>query len=258
MSMPILEIRRRTSLAMPITIALVVWLIGWIGNVVGMLVSDWTGWIGWLAVPAVSATVAVLGAIASSTIRQRWVDPETHRPVPDPVHPEQYPGPSGRSLPFAIITTIVVAGVLGLGLTAGVRYAAGWVTGNEPGVDRLAQTVTVEDRGLSMSVTAFEETRHFTRLRVQVTNDVGNSISLPLFGNVSLVGADGTAIEVDHRRSDWNTRLNSGVRQNGTLIFDGHLPDQVARATLQFNTVVEQGFDGPDDITVAGIELQPR
>lgn len=257
MSMPILETQRRTSLAMPITIALVVWLIGWIGNGVGMLVSEWTGWLGWLAVPAVSATVAVLGAIASSKIRQWWVDPETHRPVPDPAHPGQRPASSGRSLPVVIVTTIVVAGILGLALTAGVRYAAGWVTGDEPGVDRLAQTATFDERGLTMSVTAFEETRHFTRLRVQVTNEVGNPITLPLFGNVSLVGADGTAIEVDHRRSDWNNSLNPGVRQNGVLLFSGHLPDQVTSATLQFTTVFEQGFDGPRSITVPDIPLEP-
>jgi len=261
MSQAVVETQRRTSLAKPAVIALAVWLIGWIGNALIMAVSDWTGWLGWLAVPAVSATVAVLTAVASSHLESRWVDPVTRRPVPaEPGSstPERQARPHGRSLPAVLVTLVVLAGIVGLGLTVGVRYVAGWVTGDEPGVERLVQTATAQEKGLAVSVTGFEETRHFTRVAVEVRNDVGNPITLPLFGNVSLVGGDGTAIEVDQWRSDWTDSLNPGVRQNGALLFTGHLPDGVRRAQLQFNTVFEQGFDGPRSITVSGIELRRR
>lgn len=258
MSVPVVETQRRTSLAKPAAIALVVWLIGWLGNGVGMLVSDWTGWVGWLAVPAASAGAAVLSAVASSHLEQRLVDPATHRPLPDPTRPGHGGGFTGWSVPTVLICLIVGAGILGLVLTSGVRYAAGWVTGDEPGVDRLTETVAVDAQGLSVSVTAFEETRHYTRVRVQMSNGVGNPVTLPLFGNVSLVGGDGTPLEIEHRRSDWTPSLNPGVRQNGVLLFGGHLPDGVTRATLQFHTVFEQGFEGPDSLTVPGLVLRGR
>lgn len=258
MSVPIVETRRRTSLAKPAAIALAVWIVGWLGNGVGMVVSDWTGWVGWLAVPAVSASVAVLGAIASSYLEQRLVDPVTHQPIPDPAHPVPGTGFSGWSVRFVLIALVVGGGILGLVLTVGIRYVTGWVTGDEPGVDRLAETVTVDDRGLSVSVTAFEETRHYTRVLVQVSNGVGNPITVPLFENVSLVGGDGTPLKVDHWRSDWNQSINPGVRHKGALVFGGHLPDGVPRATLEFHTIFEQGFDGPDSITVPDIGLRSR
>jgi hypothetical protein len=258
-STPIMVTRRRTSLAVPAVVALVVWVVGWAGNGATMVVSEWTGWLGWVAVPLVSLTVAVLTAVAKSYVEDRLVDPETRQPLPDPAHPDQGGRRfTGWSLASALVTLVLVAGVAGLGVTAGVRYVSGWVTGDEPGFERLVRPVTEEAQGLAVTVHGFEETRHFTRLRVEVRNGVGNPITLPLFGNSSLVGGDGTGIEVDHWRSDWTDSLNPGVRQNGVLVLKGHLPDGVRRAQLQFNTVFEQGFEGPDSITVSGIELRRR
>lgn len=260
MSTPVAVTQRRTSLAKPAVIALVVWVIGWGGNALLMVVSDSTGWYRWLAVPLVSVTVAMSTAVASSYLDTRWTDPSTHQPVTlDAARQVQGVDRfSGRSVPAVLVTLVLVAGVLGLVLTVGIRYVAGWVTGDEPGVDRLVRTAAVSDQGLSVSVNGFEETDHFTRLDVDVTNRVGNPITMPLFGNVSLVGGDGTAMEVDSWRSDWNDSLNPGVRQSGALVFTGHLPDGVRRARLQFNTVFGQGFGGPDHITVPGIQLRPR
>jgi hypothetical protein len=252
-STPVAVTQRRTSLAGPIAVAVVVWTLGLVGNAVAMLVTDWTGWVGWLAVPAVSLGIAVIQAVAAAHVETQYADPVSHRPV-------RYPGqrpPSGRSLP-AVLLVLLVAGLLILVATIGVRFVAGWVTGDEPGEDRLAATVTQASSGLEVSVTSFEETRHFTRLGVRVTNGTGSSITLPLFHNVSVVGGNGSVLEVDDRRSDWSEGLNPGVSQTGVLIFSGHLPDGVRKAQLQFNTVFAQGFDGPRQLTVSGIELQRR
>ena len=66
MSTPVAVTQRRTSLAKPAVIALVVWAIGWGGNALLMVVSDSTGWYRWLAVPLVSVTLAMSTAVASS------------------------------------------------------------------------------------------------------------------------------------------------------------------------------------------------
>jgi hypothetical protein len=253
MSTPIAVAKRRTSLAAPITIAVAIWAVGLIGNAVAMLITDWTGWLGWLAAPALSLTVGIVQAITAAHIETEYADPVTQAPV-------RYPGqrpPSGRSLPTVLVTLLVV-GVIAVAATVGVRFVAGWITGDEPGRDRLVAPVSATSRGLQVTVNSFEETRHFTRLEVRVTNGTGSSLTLPLFNNVTVVGGNGSVLEVDEFRSDWADGLNPGVSQAGVLIFSGHLPNGVRKAQLQFTTVFAQGFDGPQNLTVSGIELERR
>lgn len=82
-------------------------------------------------------------------------------------------------------------------------------------------------------------------------------MSLPLSGFCSLVGDDRTTLEADSFKSQWSETLAPGSSQRGTITFNGHLPDSVTGASLNFSTVFPQGFEGPDSITVPGIRLRP-
>jgi hypothetical protein len=239
---------RRTSTGLTLTVGLVTGMLGIAGNVVAAFVTQWSGSISWFAVPCVAVAVAVVTAFATTHVEDRFdADRSSHNRAR-----------RGRSVPSTLVAVVLVLGLGGIIATAGIRYVTGYVTGDEPGTDRLVQPVTNEVSGLSLTVTKFEETRHFTRLTVTVTNGVGNSLSLPLFGNSLVVGGDGTALEADSFRSDWSETVASGVRQSGTITFSGHLPAGVRRARLVFSTVFEQGFDGPDSIQVTDLRLRPR
>ncbi|MPZ00297.1 MAG: hypothetical protein GEU97_20395 [Actinophytocola sp.] len=159
---------------------------------------------------------------------------------------------------MGISVLVLVLGLGGLGVTFGVKYAVGWVTGNEEGVDRLAAVAQSQNSGLRLSVEGFEETRHFTRLTVTATNGVSHSLSLPLFRNCALRDERGSTIMADAFRSDWADSIPPGTTQRGIIVFPGHLPGGVKTAALSFATVFGQGFEGPDSITLGGIRLRPR
>lgn len=245
---------RRTSLALAVTIGLLTGLIGVLGNAVAMIVAHWTGWFWWLAGAALALVVSVAQALIGSHVETRWTGPTRGRGQELPARK-----PKSRGTPVWVAVAVLVAlGLVGTLLTFGARYAIGYATGDEPGVDRLATPVTVNAEGLEVTVETFEETRHFTRLKVRVHNGTSLSQRISLFENCALVGGDGTALEVSQLRSDWTDETNPGVTVGNVLIFKGHLPNGVRRAQLQFNNVFALGTDGPDRVTVSGIELRKR
>lgn len=243
---------RRVQVGKTFTLGVVAGVIGLVANTVAAFVTTWSGTLAWLAVPAASVGVAVAGAFATAHVETQF---PPGRPGDRPPAP---PARGGMSLPVGIIAVVLVLGLGGLGVAFGVKYAVGWVTGNEEGVDRLAAVAQSENSGLRLSVGRYDETRHFTRLTVTATNGVRHSLTLPLFRNCSLRGGDGTTIVADAFRSDWADSVPPGATQRGIITFQGHLPDGVNLASLSFSTVFGQGFDGPDSITVNGIRLLPR
>lgn len=244
---------RRVPAGKTLAVGLVTGLIGLLANAVAAFFTTWTATLAWLAVPVAGVGVSIIGAFATAQVETRF---ERGQPGGGP--PRRPPRSRGMSLPVAISLVVLVIGLGGLAASFGVKYAVGWLSGNEQGVDRLAKVARDERSGLSLSVQGFEETRHFTRLTVTATNGVPHSVSLPLFGNCSLRGEDGTTIAADSFRSDWADSVPPGAKQRGTITFPGHLPDGVRVASLSFSTVFGQGFEGPDSITVDGIRLRPR
>lgn len=238
---------RRVSTRTTLTLGLVTGLLGLAGNVVASFVSTWSGALSWFAVPVAAVVMAVVGAFATSHVEERHVatDGVSTRPR------------TGLPLPTALVTVVLLLGVGGFAATWGIRYVTGYISGNEPGVDRLVRPAEATAQRLGLEVTAFEETRHFTRVTVGVTNATGSSLTLPLFGNCVVVGRNGTTLQADAFRSDWSDSVAAGGRQAGTITFKGHLPDGVRRARLAFSTVFVQGFDGPRSITVTGLRLAP-
>jgi hypothetical protein len=239
---------RRVSTGVTLTLGLVTGFLGLVGNIVASFVTKWSGSLSWFAVPIAAVAMAVVGAFATSHVKNR---------IPNSGD-TQASSRTGLSLPAALFAIVLILGVGGFAATLGIRYVVGYISGNEPGTDRLVQSVAIEAQGLTVRVTKFEETRHFTRLTVTVRNHVGKSLSLPLFKNCVVVGGNGTTLEADAFRSDWSESIAAGARQSGTITVTGHLPAGVRRASLAFSTVFEQGFEGPDTIRVTGLRLSPR
>jgi hypothetical protein len=139
---------------------------------------------------------------------------------------------SGTPLLLALIIGLLVLGIGGVAVTQGVRFAVGYVTGNEPGTDRLIGQPEGSSGGLTIRVEHVWHTRHFTRVQATTTNKRSMSVGLPL-GFSHLIGR-GRTLEADQFRSDWPTDHPPGAVQRGTIVFKGHLPDAPTEASLSF------------------------
>jgi hypothetical protein len=153
-----------------------------------------------------------------------------------------------------LLIAVLVIGVGGLAVTAGVRYAVGYITGNEPGTSRLAEPVTASAGGLTLTVESVTYTAHFTRVGVAARNDTDTTVSLPLYGYCVFTGSDGTTLQADPFRSHWSDTLPPGILQRGTIVFSGHLPPSVLQAALSFTQIFRLGGGS---ITVHHINLTP-
>ena len=129
----------RVAVGKTLFIAAVCAVVPLIGNVAASFLTTWTGVRSWLVVPAVGVGAAMLTAL----IQAYGSAPaeEYHRS-----RGGRYPPPRVRSrrtpLPLALLIAVLVIGVGGLVVTAGVRYAVGYFTGNEPGTSRLIRLGT--------------------------------------------------------------------------------------------------------------------
>ena len=209
-----------------------------IGNVVASFLTTWTGVGSWLLVPAVGVAVAMLtaliqayGSAPAEDHPRSPVDPYRRTPV----RPRRTP------LPRALLITVLVIGIGGLGVTAGIRYAVGYFTGNEPGTSRLVQPATSSTGGLTLTVESVTYTAHFTQVGVAARNQTGTAVSLPLYGYCVLTGSDGTTLQADPFRSHWSETLAPGILQRGVIVFSGHLPAPVLQAALSFTQIFGPG-----------------
>jgi hypothetical protein len=130
----------------------------------------------------------------------------------------------------------------------------GYITGNEPGTERLIKPVSARAGGLTLTVESVEHTAHFTRVRLAARNNTRTALSLPLFGNSVFVGDDGSTLEADPFRSRWSVTMAPGSVQRGAVTFNGHPSDAVTRASLSFAQIFGPGGGS---ITVRGIRLRP-
>lgn len=246
--------RRSVNYVWVSLVAVVTLVLGWAANAAIALVTEWSGAQAWLAVPFATVALAVFTAVATAHVR-------TYEPEPSAVHSGAHtppPDPGGRA-PFAaaMLAVAVVVGIAGLVLTLAVRFAVGWVTGDESGSERLVEAKSVTSQGLTLSVESIEQTRHFTRVTAVATSEVGNTVTLRVFGSATLQAGDGTTIEADAFRSDWVEKLPPGGTRRGVIVFGGHLPDEARFARFAFATVFRQGFHGPENIAVVGMRLRP-
>ncbi len=242
---------RKVAVGKTLFIAAVCAIVPLIGNVVASFVTTWTGVGSWLAVPAVGVGVAMLTAL----IQAYGSAPAEERPR-SPVDPYRRAPVRPRRTPLAraLLITVLVIGVGGLGVTAGIRYAVGYFTGNEPGTSRLIQSATSNTGGVSLTVESVTYTAHFTQVGVAARNQTGTTVSLPLYGYCVLTGSDGTTLQADPFRSRWSDTLAPGILQRGVIVFGGHLPATVLQAALSFTQIFGPGGGS---ITVRPLNLTP-
>lgn len=235
----------RRTLAKALVLAGVVQVIGLVGNALGTFFSSLgTAWLRWLLPNVLSVAIAMAGALVTKLVES---SEPTEQPVAGPTPVARSRG--GPSL-AGLLAVVLALGAGGLAVTAGVRYAAGYFSGVEDGVDRLVGSPpTGGNRNVRLAVNHVFETDHFTRVDVTVVNRGQQTQSLPLFGWCSLVGSDGVALEADSFKSQWTEQVAPGVLQRGTITFPGHLAPDVSSATLNFTF----GFS---PLKVAGIKLR--
>lgn len=244
-------------------------------GVVIQFATDWTGIGTWIAAPLTGMAASMVALLKDALTRP----PETE-PVPPPAGPASAGAPGSRGAPgphrttaptgivqprrrgvsvlVGVLVVVLVVGVVGVGVTYAVATVSGFVTGNQVGVDRLANgPVAVDSSGVVTTVERVEHTADFTRVELTVRNGLGNTITLPLYGNTTLSAEDGTTLDADAFRSSWSDTIPPGQLRRGTIVFNGHLPDAGTTATLSFATVFEQGFTGPQSIAVPGLSIAP-
>lgn len=161
------------------------------------------------------------------------------------------------SVVAGVLIAVVLVGSGGAVVAFGVAAVSGYITGNQAGgSERLRDgPVTVNADGVLTTVESVEQTRDFTRVTVVVQNNLGNTITLPLFTNATLSDAVGNTLDADRLRSTWSDQIAPGQTRRGTIVFGGHLPDVKTTAVLSFATVFRQGFDGPTSIVVPELLL---
>lgn len=198
----------------------------------------------------------VPGAGGPGPYRPPGGTPASYGPGPGPA-PVRHGAPQQRrrwwAAALAILIVLVSCGGGGVAITAGVRYAVGYVTGNESGPDVLVRPVSGRAGGLTLTVEKVQYTDHFTRVTVVARNGGRESVGLPLFDNCVFAGADGTTLQADPFRSRWSETLAPGGTQRGIITFPGKLPDRVGEASLSFSQVFALGGGAA---TVPGIVLR--
>lgn len=250
---------RRVPVGKTLLIAGVCALIPLLGNVAASFLTTRTGGGSWLVVPVVGVTVAMVTALVQAFSAAEAPSQGAPAPYPGQAPPvgapptyRQYGRREQRGTPLllALVIGLLVLGIGGIAVTQGVRFAVGYITGNEAGTDRLVQPVTGSSNGLTVTVEHVWHTRHFTRVQATTTNNRGMSVGLPL-GFCHLIGR-GRTLEADQFRSDWPTDHPPGAVQRGTIVFKGHLPDALTEASLSFMIF---GLPG-GTLTVAPIKLK--
>ena len=220
-------------------------LIPLVGNVTASFVTDWTGGRSRLVVPVVGVVVAMVTALvqaygsAPDPVSQTTPRDQERRPTDGDTYRRyvQQKPRHGTSLPVALAIAILVMGAGGWAVTKGVRNGVGYITGNEPGTERLRKQAEENISGLTLTVESVKHTAHFTRVRLLAHNTSDNlSIRLPL-ATSKFRGVDGTSLEAERFKSRSSEELSPGSLQRGTITFGNHLPDSVRQAELTFSPI---------------------
>jgi hypothetical protein len=235
-------------------------------NIVVSIATDSSSLLRWLCVPVAGTIAAAASAIIASRrppieSTPAWMEllRTEDRTLATTTKGRTPWGVTLRpTVATAVVAALVVLGIGGTVVSAAARYGMAWVTGNEHGPDRLVRTASTTTSGLTIAVTRFEQTAHFTRLNVEVINHAGAAISLPLGdGNAMLIAGDGTSRPAQPFQSDWTESVGVDATQQGVITFSGHLPTDSTRARLVFSTVFGS-IDNPiDSFVISGIQLGP-
>ncbi|MFI5695772.1 FHA domain-containing protein [Kribbella sp. NPDC051586] len=194
-------------------------VLGLVANLIVTFLSEGPGGqLRWLVPPGIALVVAMVLALLDAAA------PKDHRP-----------GRFDVSILIAIAVVLGGVGVGGFVVSAGTKYVAGYLTGNESGEDRLVKPVAKPSAAVTVTVENVTYTSHFTRVEVMLANGAKEPVTIPIDGT-TFTAADGTTLHVDTGRSSWPRRVAAGGTEHGAITFKGHLPDSTDAAVLTFKS----------------------
>lgn len=224
-----------------------------LGNVAASFFTQWAGQASWLAAPVVGVAVAMIqtgvqefgksGASAQNSASASSSENTTNWQ------------PGKRPLSMTIVVALIVLGAGGWAVTTGVRYATGLATGNEPGVERLAQPVSVDASGLLVTVESVKDTEHFTLVGLVIRNELPSNARVALGFGCALSERTGETLDYDSFRTRWNDLIAAGTSRRGTIVFEGHLTQAETFATFSIATVLLENQGRPLSISVPDLRL---
>lgn len=145
----------------------------------------------------------------------------------------------------------VVIGVLLSVVAVNPRWAAmisqrlrgleAWITGNERGMDILADTRSGRAGALTLTVDQILLTPHFTRVVVTVTNNGLAPVDLPGAGRWRLMTRDGTVLQGSALRSLWPDSVQAHWSVAGIMTFD-RLPEGTDGISLGLGGVADADY----------------
>ena len=204
----------------------------------------------WLIAPAAAVTAGIAQALFEAFTGPSEAEAE----------PARRRSGGRRGVPaVAALLVLVLLGTGGYGTAVGIRYAVGWVTGNEDqiGQERLVSSPGPSGSGdVKVTVTSVVNTAHFTRVTLTVVNAEQQSATLSLFHNCVLTGG-GVTLAAEPFKSGWTEEVPPDSSQQGHITFPGHLPDGAVTAQLSFVHVFVFGRPGVNDaLVVKPIQLR--
>jgi hypothetical protein len=244
--------KQRNTLRGAIIAALFLYVIGLLANSLNTYFSKLEDtWLTWLLPNVVSGAVVVIGVVVNH-VKSLGQQAE---PTGDGGQPPlaQSPVPPARTMRSVtgVLAILLVIGIGALGVTVGVRYAVGYLTGREPPVaERFVGQKQGSGGDVDLTVNRIYETDHYTRVEVTALSHSAIPKSLPL-GPFCLLSGPGKTLQSDALKSQWATVLARDVPQPGTITFSGHLSGEAQSATLSF-------LFGPDQPQLKGIKLKAR
>lgn len=221
---------KRRNLRKVLTISAVVSVLGIVANSLTTLFAhSGNQWSRWLLAPAATVVFGMATALVGE-----WGNADETQTLNDEPSVGWRPPPArrgrgGRAM-AGVLTVLLVLGVGGVAVTAGVRA----VVGHFSSVNRLSGAPVVGGNSkVRLTVSQVLQDTRSTSVELTGLSSSDSVVQLPA-GFAQLTGSDGTTLDVDVLGSHWSPTLTRDVLQRGTLRFEGHFDDSVASVTLSF------------------------
>lgn len=97
--------------------------------------------------------------------------------------------------------------------------------------------------------------RKILRLHLSASNQTGDSITLPLFGNFIAIDDNGQSYEADHLISNWPKAIPPGETLSGSIDLKDSVPEGVSSMRISFSNIFGALELVGESITVSGITV---
>lgn len=175
--------------------------------------------------------------------------PAGYRPTYRPAAPRK----RGIGIVLALVLVLVLFGAGGwaasvfVSKTIATFRAEGLAPWERPlgnGTERLAQSASAGDSGVTLTVTSVKVYENETVVSVSAHNDNSDSAHIPVFEAVVLnvPGANSLKPDIPRTDSTWTEEVGAGSDVNGSIAFSGAVASGATSATIVFTNVIA-GFN---------------